>query len=68
MGGDMVKVERRDDNNVLYQADDRDPNHVSECDLSDYSWDATLVNRGIEPLRAASTQLFAPYIRRALGL
>lgn len=47
MGGYLIKVERRDENDVLYQATDRDPNHVSEAQLDGYSWDLTITNRSV---------------------
>jgi hypothetical protein len=45
MGGVTIKVERRNEDDTLFRADDRDWNHVSEIQLDGYSWDLTITNR-----------------------
>ena len=52
MGGYTIKVERRTADDRMYQADDRDPGHVSETQLDDYSWDLTITNRELGTTRA----------------
>ena len=53
MGGYCIKVERRHTsqdptlNDTLWVSADRDPNHVSECELNDYTWDLTITNRDL---------------------
>ena len=44
MGGATIKVERRNADDTLYFANDRDPNHVSETQLDNCSWDLTITN------------------------
>jgi hypothetical protein len=45
IGGFVVKVERYMADGSLYIAGDRDPNHISEIALADYSgWDAVIPN------------------------
>lgn len=68
LGGEMIKVERRDQYGTLFQAQDRDPNHISECDLSDYPWDHTLVATDLASLRDRAKKLFrAILFARAVG-
>lgn len=51
LGGITIKVERRDADDVVYQATDRDPGHISETALDDYSWDLTITNRDLATTR-----------------
>lgn len=47
LGGYCIKVERRNNDDTPYVSADRDPNHVSECQLNDYAWDLTITNRDL---------------------
>jgi hypothetical protein len=57
LGGYLIKVERRHVsmdptlNNTLWVSADRDPNHVSECQLNDYPWDLVITNRSLPTTR-----------------
>ena len=57
MGGYCIKVERRHVsmdptlNDTPWVSADRDPNHVSECDLNDHAWDLTITNRDLFTIR-----------------
>ena len=46
MGGYCIRVARWTDD-TRYVPNDRDPLHVSECDLNDYAWDLTITNRDL---------------------
>ena len=40
--GDLVRVERLNEDGTLFQTSDRDPNHPSEISLAGYPWDTTI--------------------------
>lgn len=66
LGGTTLRVIRAGDSpQGTFQASDRDPKHVSECQLDNYEWDLTLFNSGtLEQLRSKATYALA-YIQRS---
>jgi hypothetical protein len=70
LGGVLVRLERLNrEDGMLYQATDRDPNHISETALNDYPWDHTIQAFDVDELKVRVRSYFRTVIMaKTLGL